>query len=137
MNNRTTVEQNQSELPCIAVVDDDRSFLRSVGRLLRSLGYSVQTFGSAREFLDRCSGQRPDCLVLDVHMPDMGGPELHYMLLNQGYRVPVVFVPADVTPQTLGHLQASGSELLLKPFDQAHLVRAISAALKRAVPDRP
>ncbi len=116
--------------PLIAVVDDDVSFLRSVGRLLRSAGYRVETFSSAREFLEALPSHAPDCLVLDVHMPGMTGLELHEWLLSQSYSLPVIFVTAYDTPQTREHAQRSGSfGLLLKPFDKAGLLEAIGRAI--------
>ncbi len=118
-------------------MDDDEFFLRSVARLLRSHGYPVQTFGSGREFLDAGIINKPQCLVLDVHMPGMGGPELHQELLARGCDFPVVFVTADVTPQTLQHMRDRGCRLLLKPFDQDILSAAIRNAIERVSPKAP
>ncbi len=119
----------RSPQPLIAVVDDDESFLRSVGRLLRSMGYAVRTFGTGKEFLDAWPAESPDCLILDVQMPEMGGPELHRALLAQGSRLPVVFVTGLVTPQALQHVRSQGSGLIIKPFDKKSLLQAIVQAL--------
>ncbi len=116
--------------PLIAVVDDDVSFLRSVARLLRSAGYRVETFSSAREFLETLPSGSPQCLVLDVHMPGMTGLELQDWLTTQGYSLPIIFVTAYDTPQTREHAQRSGSfGLLLKPFDKAAILEAIARAI--------
>ncbi len=114
----------------IAVVDDDASFLRSVGRLLRSAGYGVEMFGSAREFLATLPSGQPQCLVLDVHMPEMTGLQLQENLAAQGCQVPIIFMTAYDTPQTREHASRPGSMgLLLKPFDKQSLLDAIQAAL--------
>jgi FixJ family two-component response regulator len=115
--------------PRVTVVDDDPSFLRSVGRLLRSAGYLVETFGSPRQFLSALPGWVPQCLVLDVHMPEMTGLELYERLSACGHCVPVIFVTAYDTPQTREQARRSGSAgLLLKPFDKEALLRRIGQA---------
>ncbi len=117
--------------PLIAVVDDDPSFLRSVGRLLHSANYAVETFGSAHDFLAAQQSSAPQCLVLDVHMPGMTGLELHDRLRAQGCRLPIVFVTAYETPHTREHAHLPGVYgLLLKPFDKRILLNAVQEALK-------
>ena len=116
--------------PVVAVVDDDASFLRSVGRLVRSAGYRVALFGSAREFLASLPTVSPQCAVLDVHMPEMTGLELQDRLTTQGSRLPIVFVTAYDTPQAREHAQRSGSfGLFLKPFAQETFLQAIREAI--------
>jgi len=117
--------------PLIAVVDDDASFLRSVGRLLRSAGYPVETFGSARQLLSSLSAALPRCLLLDVHMPEMSGFQLQERLAAQGHCLPVIFMTAYDTPQTREHARKAGSlGLLLKPFGQEALLQAIRSAVE-------
>lgn len=111
------------------MVDDDVSFVRSVGRLLRSAGYPVETFASGDDFLAALPAAAPECLVVDVHMPQMDGLELHDKLLAQGIAFPIVFMTAQETPQILHHVQEAHSELLLKPFDRQALVHAIARAV--------
>jgi FixJ family two-component response regulator len=124
--------QNQGSLaerPFIAVVDDDASFLRSVGRLLRSVGYAVGTFSTGQQFLSSLSDWLPQCLVVDVHMPEMSGLELEEKLAAQGYQMPVIFVTAYDTPRTREHARRPGIfGLLLKPFDNEALLRAVREA---------
>jgi FixJ family two-component response regulator len=115
----------------VAVVDDDASFLRSVGRLLRSVGYAVETFGSARQLLSFLTTSSPRCLVLDVNMPEMTGLRLQESLEAQGYCVPVILMTAFDTPQTREHAGRAGSfGLLLKPFDTGALLQAIREAIR-------
>ena len=92
----------------IAVVDDDTSFLRSIGRLLRSVGYAVKTFGSAREFLASLPESPPQCAVLDIHMPEMTGFELQDWLAAHGSCVPVVFMTGYDTPQARERARQAG-----------------------------
>ncbi len=125
------LSEPRENAPSIAVVDDDTSFLRSVGRLLRSAGYPVETFGSGREFLDSLATHRPACLVLDMHMPEMSGLELHQRLLVSGSSLPVVFVTAHETEATAQRMRQTGTELLLKPFDKDSLLAAIHDAMDR------
>jgi FixJ family two-component response regulator len=130
MSNRTLQSPPSSTGSLIAVVDDDVSFLRSVGRLLRSAGYTVETFDSAREFLASLDSSSPQCLVLDVHMPGMTGLELQDWLAAQGCRLPIIFVTAYDTPQTQAHAHRAGSfGLLLKPFHKTALLNAIGEAV--------
>lgn len=120
-----------SDPPLVAVVDDDASCLRSVGRLLRASGYRVELFGSAPEFLASLGATTPQCLVLDVQMPEMPGLQLHDRLVAQGSSVPIVFVTACDTPQTRAHAHRPGIfGLLLKPFDKEALLSAVREAVK-------
>lgn len=115
----------------VAVVDDDPSFQRSVGRLLRLAGFSVETFDSGQDFLASLATQTPECLVLDVHMPGMSGLELHAHLVQLGSPIPVIFVTAYETPQTLQYAHQSGSTLLLKPVTPPSLLlQAIRTAVQ-------
>ncbi len=117
--------------PLVTVVDDDASFLRSVGRLLRSSGYTVETYGSARQLLEALPAALPRCLILDVHMPEMTGLQLQEQLAAQGYCVPIIFVTAYDTPQTREHARRAGSfGLILKPFDKGQLLLAIQEAVR-------
>lgn len=123
-------ETGSGDRPLIAVVDDDASFLRSVGRLLDSAGYGVKMFGSGKEFLDALSEVEPRCAVLDVHMPGMTGLELLEQLAAIGSPFPAILVTAHDTPLTRERARNSGSAgFLLKPFDKQNLLAAIGSAL--------
>ena len=122
--------------PLIAVVDDDQSVVKSLARMLRLAGYAVETFGSAGEFLAPRSTAPPQCLVLDVHMPEMSGLELQDRLAAQESCVPVIFITAHDTPQTRERIRrAGGFGLLLKPFANEALLFAIREALGRQSQD--
>jgi FixJ family two-component response regulator len=135
-------EENATPPELIAVVDDDASFLRSVGRLLRSAGHTVDAYASARQFLSALPASAPPCLVLDVHMPEMTGLELQERLAAQGTHLPIIFVTAYDTPATRQRVQGAGSVgLLLKPFDKEALLTAVRKALESraggAPPEEP
>ena len=120
----------------IAVVDDDESLLRSVGRLLRSKEYAVVTFGAARELLAVLPDLKPSCLVLDIHMPEMTGLELKELLTLQRRCPPTIFMTAYDTAQTRDRAQQAGSfGLLVKPFDKEELLKAITEAIRSGHPD--
>ncbi len=117
--------------PLVTIIDDDESVRESLPDLLRVLGYPVQAFASARAFLDSKSIGKTGCLILDVAMPSMSGPELSTELRRRGYRIPVVFITAhrdeSVRPLLLGQ---GAVECLFKPFSEAALVGALDAALQ-------
>jgi FixJ family two-component response regulator len=112
----------------IAVVDDDESVRESVPDLLRSFGFDVMPFGSAEEFL--AFGGHVDCLILDVSMPGMTGPELQQELKRSGRGIPVIFITAHSDEKGWPRLQRSGAvACLLKPFSEDALLAAVRAAL--------
>src|SRR5216683_5960412 len=85
--------------PLISVVDDDQSVRESLGRLIRSVGYGVQVFGSAEEFLSASHGRQADCLILDIRMPGMNGLELQRELSASHCDLPVIFITAHGSDQ--------------------------------------
>jgi len=114
----------------IAVVDDDTSVVRSLARMLRLDGYEVATFGAAQDFLGAVPTLLPQCLVLDVHMPEMTGFELQERLTAQGYCTPVILITAHDSSWARARARQGGSfGLLVKPFDPQALLGAIAAAL--------
>jgi FixJ family two-component response regulator len=120
-------------VPLICVVDDDDSIRESLRGLLESLGFVVETFASARTFLDSRWPGNTDCLILDVRMPGMRGPDLQHELCRQGYDIPIVFITAhgdeDIRPRVLSE---GAVDCLLKPFSEAALLGAIRKALAAA-----
>src|SRR5882724_3572505 len=78
----------------VAVIDDDESVRESLPDLLREFGYAVQTFASAEEFLASGDLSRTGCLILDIAMPGMSGPDLHRELRRRGHGIPIVFITA-------------------------------------------
>ena len=123
----------QATKPLLAVVDDDRSVLRSLARLLRSVGYEVGAFASAAEFLDTLPQARPQCLVLDIQMPEMNGFELHARLKGLGHHIPVIYITAQDTPQN-GVLacQEGTIGLLIKPFNEEELLELVDNSVSAA-----
>ncbi len=118
--------------PLVTVVDDDESVRESLPDLLKVLGYSVHAFSSAAAFLGSADIEKSDCLILDVAMPEMTGPELSVELRRRGYRIPVVFITAhrdySVPPLVPGQ---DAVQCLLKPFSEAALIAALDTAIQR------
>jgi FixJ family two-component response regulator len=116
--------------PIIAIVDDDESVRESLPALLRTFGLRAQAFASAAEFLASGTVARARCLVLDVAMPDVSGPELHRELVARGQRIPVVFITAHGDASIGPKLMAEGAvACIFKPFSDTELVAAIRSAL--------
>jgi CheY-like chemotaxis protein len=116
----------------VAVVDDDESVRESLPDLLGEIGLSAQAFASAQEFL--ASDCIPDtrCLLLDIVMPDMSGPELQHELIRRGHAIPTIFITArsrDSIPPDL--FQHGAVDCLFKPFSGPALRAALNAALQR------
>ena len=117
--------------PLVSVVDDDESVRESLPDLLGEFGFAAETFASAEEFLasDRIDETR--CLILDVAMPGMSGPDLHRELLRRGQQIPTIFITAHGSEATRPQLIAQGAvDCLLKPFSDTALREAIDAALR-------
>jgi len=117
-------------VPLVSVVDDDESVRESLPDLLRELGFAVETFGSAEEFLASDAVGRTRCLVLDVAMPGMSGPELQAELARRGHAIPIVFITGQ-QDESIGPrvLAAGATACLLKPFSDTALLDALHAAL--------
>src|SRR6185295_9957023 len=114
----------------VSVVDDDQSIRESLPDLLRELGFAAQAFASADEFL--MSGYLPAtrCLILDIAMPGMSGPELQQELTRRGHDRKVIFITARADEAVRRHLLAQGAvECLFKPFSEQELKAALEAAL--------
>jgi FixJ family two-component response regulator len=115
-----------------ALVDDEPPVRKAVGRLLSSAGFEVRTFGSGPEFIESLIGGRPDCVILDIHMPGMTGFEVHTRLHALGFRLPVIFITAFDDPDVAQRLeQALAAGLLRKPFTEEELLHAIRLAVGR------
>jgi FixJ family two-component response regulator len=113
----------------VAVVDDDRSIRESLPQLLKAYGYAVRVFASAEEFLASDCVDLIDCLILDVTMPGMSGPELQSELANRR-RIPIIFITATVDKAIRSQVLAAGAvDFLYKPFSEEALLKALDAAL--------
>ena len=114
----------------ISVVDDDESLRESLEGLLKSMGYSVSVFSSAEAFLSSQALRKTDCLILDVRMPGMSGPELQQKLKTLGHRIPIIFITAHGDDDVIARVMADGAvDCLLKPFSEDSLLNAIGLAL--------
>ncbi|NVZ52437.1 response regulator [Pseudomonas sp. B6002] len=114
----------------VAVVDDDESVRESLPDLLKEFGFAVEAFSSGQAFLDSPCVALTRCLILDVAMPGMSGPDLHAALKRRGHAIPVVFITAHGDAGDRPGLLASGAvDCLMKPFSEAQLLRALSAAI--------
>lgn len=121
----------------IFVVDDDESVRRSLKRLMKSAGLKVETFASAREFLNTGGTRRTGILVVDVRMPEMTGLELQKQLAASGAETPVIFISAHEDYQSVEMALAAGAvAFLYKPFDDQDLLAAIYRALDQSAKDR-
>jgi FixJ family two-component response regulator len=116
--------------PIVAVVDDDESIRASLPDLLRQFGLAARAFASAKEFLAYNYIADTRCLILDIAMPGMSGPELQRELIRRGYAIPTIFITArsmDSIPPDL--FQQGAVKCLFKPFSGAELRAALDAAL--------
>ena len=119
----------------VAIIDDEASVRVSLSRLCTALGYTGVAFASGRQFLEslRAEERSPDCLLVDAHMPDMTGLELHHELARGGRRFPIIVMTADDTVEVRQrYVDAGVSDYLSKPVDSASLVAAIQRALAPA-----
>jgi FixJ family two-component response regulator len=121
MTNRRTI---------VAVIDDDQSVRESLPDLLAELGFAVRTFSSAEEFLVSPNLSDADCVILDVSMPGMSGPELRRDLKVRRPRLPVIFMTAQRDERLrLQLLEQDAVACLIKPFSETALLDALRAAL--------
>lgn len=118
----------------VYLVDDNPSVRKALTRLLKSAGYNVIAFASAREFLDHPSDERPACLVLDIRMPGLTGIDLQRELNSAKMILPIVFITGhgDV-PTSVRAMKAGAVDFLSKPVKDTDLLKAIEQALERAV----
>jgi FixJ family two-component response regulator len=116
----------------VAVVDDDESVRGSLPDLLKEIGFAAKAFDSAEEFLASDCVREAKCLILDVAMPGMSGPDLLHELKRRGVRTPIVFITAQADETVRSRLLGQGAvECLFKPFSDTTLRDAVYAALRR------
>lgn len=114
----------------VYVVEDDDALRDAIGMLLRTVGLKVEAFASPLRFLERCSGNGPACLVLDVRMPEMSGLELQDRLLARGLRLPTIFISGhgDI-PMAVEAVRKGAVDFLEKPFEQHALLNRVLESL--------
>ena len=119
------------ERSLVAIVDDDESVRESLPDLLREFGFAPEAFSSAEAFLASDVVGETSCLLLDVAMPGMSGPELQQELIRQAQGIPIVFITASGDESVRLRLLAQGAvECLFKPFSEAALLDALNSALR-------
>jgi FixJ family two-component response regulator len=119
-----------SEIPLIAVVDDDEAIREATQSLLRAVGLRVAVFASAEDFLNSGQLQATDCLIVDVRMPRMSGIELQRQLTSAHDPMPIIFITAHGDAETRARVLRAGAVAFLdKPFSDEVLLRAVQEAL--------
>jgi len=123
--------QGSMQRPLLSVVDDDESVRESLPDLLREFGFAARAFSSAEEFLSSDCVDETRCLILDIAMPGMSGPQLYQELKRRRQEIPVVFITAqrDETVRTRV-LKQGAAGFLLKPFSETALLAAVNTALQ-------
>lgn len=116
-----------SKRPLVSVVDDDQSVRESLPDLLREFGYAAKAFSSAEEFLASGYVEKTQCLIADIAMPGMSGPELQSELKRRDNRVPIIFITAHGLERVRAGLMEQGAVACLpKPFSDKALLEALS-----------
>jgi FixJ family two-component response regulator len=116
--------------PLVAVVDDDEPICRALQRLIRAAGLDAVTYSSGSEFLVSLKARRPDCIVLDVHMPQVTGLELQVLVSQMRPPVPVIMMTGRDTAETRQTVMDAGAvAYLCKPVDEGVLLAAVAEAL--------
>ena len=126
----------QTAQPRIALVDDDMSVRKALGRLLSACSFDIQTYGSARDFLNSLDHDaHPQCLVVDLHMPEVSGLDLQKYLTSLGVKIPTIVITAYNEPGINERCRAAGARaFLLKPIHGDILIDAINAATQTTAP---
>ncbi|MBB5064410.1 response regulator transcription factor [Granulicella mallensis] len=115
----------------VSVVDDDESVRESLPDLLKEFGFTVQAFSSAEEFLASDCVTQTKCLILDIAMPGMTGPDLQQELIRRRQDIPIVFITAHGEDNVRPRMLKEGAvECLFKPFSEAALLTALNTALQ-------
>src|SRR5262245_53653439 len=116
-------------LPRVAVVDDDLSVRKALSRLLSACSFETAAYGSARDFLLSLESWRPECIIIDLHMPEFTGLDLQKYLSHHGIDIPTIIITAYNEPGVSERCHAAGAAaFLLKPVNSSTLIAAISAA---------
>jgi FixJ family two-component response regulator len=121
----------------VFIVDDDASFLRSVSRLLLAVGYAVEAYGSAKDFLARPGPERAGCVVADLQMPEINGLQLQEALRQSANPLPVIFLTGqgDI-PATVSAMRHGAEDFLTKRAPKEELLAAVERACERDARER-
>src|SRR3990167_1396798 len=117
--------------PIVYVVDDDQAMVESLSWIIESVGLRVKTYVRAQDFFDEYKTKQHGCILLDVRMPGMSGPELQFKLNEQGATLPIIFISGhgDV-PLAVRVMKAGAIDFLTKPFNDQILIESINKALR-------
>ena len=122
-------------MPSVAIVDDEEGIRKALSRLLRASGLEAESYANGQEFLDAAAEHRPDCVVLDLHMPGMSGLQVLRKLKAAGQRLSIVVITAHDEPETRERcIDAGACAYLRKPLEDRLLLNAISAAMRAHTP---
>src|SRR5215467_632620 len=127
--------RNMSSKILISIIDDDDQYRAALADLMQALGFTIEVFPSAADFLASPSVRHTSCLITDVHMPRMTGTELHSHLVGSGYDIPTILITAY--PDDSARTQALGQGVicyLSKPLDVEDLFGCVRSALQRSMP---
>jgi FixJ family two-component response regulator len=124
-------ERSPDKRPLLSVVDDDESVRESMPDLLKEFGFAARAFSSGKEFLSSGCVDETSCLILDISMPGMSGPELQQELKRRGKEIPIIFITAGRDQTICAQVLNQGAAgYLLKPLSDADLLAAIQTALQ-------
>jgi FixJ family two-component response regulator len=116
--------------PIIHIIDDDASFRTAIGDLLRACDFRVAHYESAAHFLEKVPSDEPACILLDVHMPGLSGPQLQDHLTSLGSGLPIIFMTGDGDiPTSVKTIKSGADDFLIKPIPKERLLTAIERAL--------
>jgi FixJ family two-component response regulator len=116
----------------VAIVDDEEPVRKALRRVLQAAGITVNTYASGSAFLDAVASRRPDCLILDLHMPELNGLQLLQHLQASGVKLPSIVITAHDAPEARTRCRLAGASACLpKPLDREVLLRAILEAVGR------
>ena len=122
----------------ISIVDDDESVRESLEGLLKSFGFQVSLFTGAEEFLEANAADEADCLILDVRLGGMSGPELQHALAGAHASLPIIFITAHGSEALRERVMADGAlDCLIKPFSEERLLSAVNTAISWESKVRP
>src|ERR1700723_1012789 len=128
---KSVKDRNGNRRPLLSVVDDVDPMRESLPGLIQEFGFAARSFSSAEEFLSSGAVDETSCLILDIAMPGMSGPELHQELKRRGEEIPVIFMTGQKDETILARvLEQDAAGFLLKPFSDAALLAAIKTALQ-------
>jgi FixJ family two-component response regulator len=116
----------------VALVDDDASVRKAIARLLSASAFETRTYGSAQDFLNSLDTETPECLLLDINMPETTGLDLQRHMQSAGIDIPTIVITAFNTPGLRERCQSAGATgFLLKPIEGQQLIGEIQAAIRR------